>query len=50
MKYAMKMVLISEAEYRKLLPEGGIKAKISKIVSGKRNHESAKEMAQLFGC
>ena len=49
MKYATKMVLIPEAEYRKLLPEGGIKAKISKIVSGKRNHESAKEMSQLFG-
>ena len=27
----MKMVLIPKAEYRKLLPEGGIKAKISKI-------------------
>ena len=37
MKYAMKMVLIPEAEYRKLLPEGGIKAKISKIVSLLRN-------------
>ena len=49
MKHAMKMVLIPEAEYRKLLPEDGIKAKISKIVSGKRNHESVKEMSQLFG-
>ena len=45
----MKRVLILEAEYRKLLPEGGIKAKIGKIVSGKRNHASAKEMSQLFG-
>ena len=43
------MVLIPEAEYRQLLPEGGINAKISKIVSGKRNHESAMEMSQLFG-
>ena len=48
MKNAIKMVLIPEAEYRKLLPEGGIKAKISKIVSGKRNHESAQELSQLF--
>ena len=45
----MKIVLIPEAEYRKLLPEGGIKATISKIVSRKRNHECAKEMSQLFG-
>ena len=45
----MKMMLIPEAEYRKILPDGGIKAKISKIVSGKPNNESAKEMSQLFG-
>ena len=32
MKYDIKRVLIPEAEYRKLLPEGGFKAKISKIV------------------
>ena len=42
-------MLIPKAEYRKLLSEGGIKAKISKIVSGKRNHGSAKKMSQLFG-
>ena len=43
----MQIMLIPEADYRKT--EDGIKVKISKVVSGKRNHESAKEIKQLFG-
>ncbi len=49
MKYVMKMVLIPESEYKRLLPEGGIKQKVNKILSGKRNREAATEMTQLFG-
>ena len=49
MKYAMKMVLIPESEYRRLKPEGGMKDKVDKILSGKRDAKAATEMSQLFG-
>lgn len=47
MKYAMKMVLIPEAEYTRLL--GGINEKKEKILSGKRDYKAATEMSQLLG-
>jgi hypothetical protein len=49
MKYAMKMVLIPESEYRRLLPQGTIKNKMNKLLSGKRNRETATELTQMFG-
>ena len=49
MKYAMKMVLIPESEYRRLLPQGGIKDKMNKLLSGKRNRQTATELTQIFG-
>ena len=49
MKYAMKMVLIPESEYRRLKPEGGMKEKVHKILSGKRDRKAATEMTQMFG-
>lgn len=45
----MKMVLIPESEYRRLKPEGGIKDKMDKLLSGKRDEKAAAEMSQLFG-
>ena len=45
----MKMVLIPESEYRRLKPEGGIKDKLDKILTGKRDKKAATEMTQLFG-
>lgn len=45
----MKMVLIPESEYRRLKPEGGIKDKMDKLLSGKRDRKAATEMSQLFG-
>ena len=49
MKYTMKMVLIPETEYRRLLPEGGVRDKVNKILRGKRDRKAATEMTQLFG-
>lgn len=43
------MVLIPESEYRRLKPEGGMKDKMDKILSGKRDEKAATEMSQLFG-
>ena len=45
----MKMVLIPESEYKRLKPEEGMKAKVNKILRGKRDKKSATEMTQLFG-
>ena len=49
MKYAMKMVLIPESEYRRLKPEEGVKGKVVKLLHGKRDKKAATEMTQLFG-
>ncbi len=49
MKYAMKMVLIPESEYRRLKPEEGVRDKVNKILRGKRDRNAATEMSQLFG-
>ena len=45
----MKMVLIPESEYRRLKPEGGIKDKMNKLLSGKHDYKTATDMSQLFG-
>ena len=49
MRHAMKMVLIPESEYRRLKPEGGIKDKMNKLLSGKHDYKTATDMSQLFG-
>jgi hypothetical protein len=43
------MVLISEAEYRRLKSAGGMKKKMGDVLTGKRDHDAAVEMSQLFG-
>jgi hypothetical protein len=47
MKYAMKMVLIPESEYRKLKPDDD--QKMQNILSGKHDYKAATELTQLFG-
>lgn len=54
MKYAKKMVLISEEEYKQLLGNskgkvGEIKSKVKKVLKEKRDHTAAKKMSQLVG-
>ena len=49
MKYAMKMVLIPESEYRRLKPEGGVKDEMNQLLNKKPDHETAADMSQLFG-
>lgn len=47
MKYAMKMVLIPESEYRRLKPD--ITDKMNQVLSRKHDQETATDMSQLFG-
>ena len=56
MKYAQKMVLVSEAEYRMLQEmknkrpkESELKTKMKKVLAGERDYDAAKKMAQLLG-
>ena len=49
MKYAVKMVLIPETEYKMLLDRNPMKAKMNKLLRGKPSREKAAEMSQLIG-